>query len=55
MTGDLEIVDREFGFVRAVLPYDYRYTCNSQQWDEAERICGALEGPMVSVGLQRVG
>ena len=49
--GRLEIVDREFDFVRAILPYDYRYTCNSQQWDEAERICKALEGEMVSQGV----
>jgi hypothetical protein len=54
MTGDLEIVDREFDFVRAVLPYDYRYTCNAQQWDEAERICKALEGPMISLGVGAV-
>lgn len=51
MTGDVEIVDREFDFVRAILPYDYRFTCNAQQWDEAERICQALEGPMVSHGV----
>lgn len=43
VTGEIEIVDREFDFVRAVLPYDYRYTCNAQQWSEAERICMALE------------
>lgn len=54
MTGDMEVVDREFDFVRAVLPYDYRFTCNSQQWDEAERICAALEGPMVSQGVVTV-
>lgn len=53
MTGDMEIVDREFDFVRAVLPYDYRFTCNAQQWDEAERICAALEGPMISQGVAR--
>jgi hypothetical protein len=47
-SGDLEIVDREFDFVRAILPYDYRFTCNAQQWDEAKRICEALEGPMIS-------
>jgi hypothetical protein len=51
MTGEIEIVDSEFDFVRAILPYDYRYTCNSQQWSEAERICEALEGPMASLGL----
>jgi hypothetical protein len=50
ITGELEIVDRQFDFVRAVLPYDYRFTCNAQQWDEAERICAALEGPMISQG-----
>jgi hypothetical protein len=49
--GTLEIVDRDFDFVRAILPYDYRYTCNSQQWDEAKRICEALEGPMISQGV----
>jgi hypothetical protein len=52
--GNIEIVDREFDFVRAVLPYDYRWTCNAQQWDEAERICQALEGPMISKGVVRV-
>lgn len=52
--GSIEIVDREFDFVRAVLPYDYRFTCNAQQWDEAERICQALEGPMISGGVVRV-
>lgn len=51
ITGDMEIVDREFDFVRAVLPYDYRFTCNAQQHDEAERICQALEGPMISQGI----
>jgi hypothetical protein len=50
-TGEIEIVDREFDFVRAILPYDYRFTCNAQQWDEAERICQALEGPMISLGI----
>ncbi len=53
-TGDVEIVDRKFDFVRAVLPYDYRFTCNADQWDHAERICAALEGPMVSQGVVRV-
>jgi hypothetical protein len=52
MNGNMEIVDREFDFVRAVLPYDYRYTCNAQQWDEAERICKVLEGPMISRRIQ---
>jgi hypothetical protein len=51
MTGAIEIVDRQFDFVRAILPYDYRYTCNAQQWNEAERICQALEGPMPSLGV----
>jgi hypothetical protein len=51
ITGEIEIVDTEFNFVRAILPYDYRFTCNSQQWDEAERICQALEGPMASLGV----
>lgn len=50
MTGDIEVVDRQFNFIRAILPYDYRYTCNAQQWNEAERICAALEGPMISGG-----
>jgi len=47
----IEIVDREFDFVRCVLPYDYRFTSNSQQWDEANRICAALEGPMSALGV----
>jgi hypothetical protein len=51
--GNMEIVDRDFNFVRAVLPYDYRFTCNAQQWDEAKRICTALEGPMTSQGVVR--
>jgi hypothetical protein len=51
ITGGMEIVDRQFDFVRAILPYDYKYTCNSQQWDEAKRICEALEGPMISQGV----
>lgn len=51
--GSMEIVDRAFGFVRVVLPYDYRYTCNAQQHDEADRICKALEGPMISGGIAR--
>lgn len=49
--GAIEIVDREFDFVRAILPYDYRFTCNAQQWAEAERICKTLEGPMASLGV----
>lgn len=52
--GDIEIVDREFDFVRAILPYDYRFTCNVDQWDHAERICAALEGPICSAGVVRV-
>ena len=52
--GDLEIVDRQFDWVRAVLPYDYRFTCNAQQWDEAERICKALEGQMTSLGVMTI-
>lgn len=55
MTGDVEIVDRQFDFVRAILPYNYAFTCNAQQWDEAERICQALEGPMISQGVVSVG
>lgn len=51
MDGSVEIVDRDFDFVRAVLPYDYRFTCNAQQSYEAERICRALEGPMISQGV----
>lgn len=51
ITGEIEVVDRQFDFVRAVLPYDYRYTCNAQQWDEALRICRVLEGPMISQGV----
>lgn len=54
VTGTIEIVDQNFDFVRAILPYDYRYTCNAQQWDEAERICRALEGPMISGGVVHV-
>jgi hypothetical protein len=54
VTGAMEIVDREFDFVRAILPYDYRYTCNAQQWDEAERICQALESPMISKGVVHI-
>lgn len=54
MGGEIEIVDRELNFVRAILPYDYRCTCNAQQWDEAERICAALEGPMISLGVATV-
>jgi hypothetical protein len=49
--GGIEVVDRDFDFVRAILPYDYRFTCNAQQWDEAEKICFALEGPMISQGI----
>ena len=52
--GGMEIVDRQFDFVRAILPYDYKYTCNSQQWSEAQRICEALEGPMISQGVVMV-
>lgn len=51
ITGNIEIVDRQFDFVRAILPYDYQFTCNAQQWSEAERICQALEGPMISQGV----
>jgi hypothetical protein len=53
--SNIEIVDREFDFVRAILPYDYAFTSNSQQWDEAERICRALEGPMSALGVAVVG
>jgi hypothetical protein len=49
--GTLEIVDRQFDFVRAILPYDYRYTSNAQQWTEAEKICKALEGDMIAQGV----
>lgn len=52
--GEIEIVDREFEFVRAILPYDYRFTSNADQWDHAQRICEALEGPMSSQGVVRV-
>ena len=51
LTGGMEIVDRQFDFVRAILPYDYKYTSNAQQWDEAHRICQALEGPMIAQGV----
>jgi len=49
--GNMEVVDRQFDFVRCILPYDYRWTSNSQQWSEAERICQALEGPMEALGV----
>ena len=49
--GEIEIVDREFEFVRAILPYDYRFTSNADQWEHARRICEALEGPMSSQGV----
>lgn len=49
--GDMEIVDRVFDWVRCRLPYDYRWTSNSQQWDEARRICEALAGPMQAQGV----
>jgi hypothetical protein len=49
--GQIEVVDCEFDFVRAILPYDYRFTCNADQWDHAGRICAALEGPMASQGV----
>lgn len=52
--GEIEVVDREFEFVRAILPYDYRFTSNADQWDHAQRICEALEGPMSSQGVVRV-
>lgn len=51
MEGTIEVVDRDFDFVRAILPYDYRFTCNADQWDHAERLCEALEGPMASHGI----
>ena len=54
INGEIEIVDRAFDFVRAVLPYDYRFTCNADQWDHARRICEALEGPMASQGVVHV-
>jgi hypothetical protein len=54
MTGAIEIVDTQFNFVRAILPYDYAYTSNSQQWSEAERICAALEGPMSALGIATI-
>lgn len=50
-SGDIEVVDTAFGFVRARLPYDYKYTSNAQQWAEARRICEALEGPMSAQGV----
>lgn len=55
MDGAIEIVDREFEFVRAILPYDYRFTSNADQWEHAQRICEALEGPMSSKGVVRAG
>jgi len=51
VTSELEIVDRKLDFVRCILPYDYRYTCNAQQYHEANLICQALEGPMISLGV----
>jgi hypothetical protein len=53
-TGNMEIVDRQFDFVRAILPYNYAYTSNAQQHDEAQRICEALEGPMSALGIVRL-
>ena len=53
INGEIEIVDREFNFIRAILPYDYRWACNAQQWDEAHRICTVLEGSMISQGIAR--
>lgn len=50
-SGGMEIVDRQFDFVRCTLAYDYRFTSNSQQWREAEAICRALEGPMEAMGV----
>lgn len=50
-SGAVEIVDREFNFVRAILPYDYRFTCNADQMSQAEGICKALEVPMASLGV----
>jgi hypothetical protein len=52
--GAVYIVDRQFNFVRAILPYSYAYSSNAQQWDEAARICQALEGPMSALGVARV-
>ncbi len=53
-SGNVEIVDRQFDFVRCILPYNYAYTSNFQQWIEAEKICRALEGPMMAQGIVRV-
>lgn len=53
-TGAIEIIDRQFDFVRAILPYDYAFTSNAQSMDEANRICIALEGPMSAQGIWRV-
>lgn len=53
-SGGMEIVDRQFDFVRCTLAYDYRFTSNSQQWREAEAICRALEGPMEAMGVHPV-
>jgi hypothetical protein len=54
ISGEIQIVDTQFNWVRVVLPYDYRFTCNADQWDHAERICAALEGPMASKGIVRL-
>jgi hypothetical protein len=54
MMGEIEIVDRKFNFVRCILPYDYAYTSNGQQLDEAKRICRALEGPMSALGIHTI-
>lgn len=54
MTGAIEIVDTQFDFVRVILPYDYAYTSNLQQWSEAEKICQALEGPMSAQGVMTI-
>jgi hypothetical protein len=52
--GTIEIVDRNLGFVRATLTYDYRVTCYADQWNHAQRICAALDSPMSSQGSQGV-
>ena len=40
----------------SMLPYDYRFTCNADQWDHAERICQVLEGCQVAAqATEKIG
>ena len=42
ITGDRHLVEAKTGFVRVILPYDYRFTDNSTQLANAKTIAGAL-------------